>query len=92
MILTRFGCEDGSRLILLRVVSFRGGVFSSLVGVLVGGSSTHNNVSTSAAFCALNDYVGDRNRVTGYECIFRRMFLDRFHYTVDDLIPLLSFY
>ena len=29
--------------------------------------STHNNFSTSAASCALGDFVGDRNRVTG-EC------------------------
>ena len=27
--------------------------------------SIHNNFSTSAAICALGDYVGDRNRVTG---------------------------
>ena len=27
--------------------------------------SIHNNFSTSAAICALGDFVGDRNRVTG---------------------------
>ena len=31
----------------------------------VSSKSLHNNFSTSAAICALGDYVGDRNRVTG---------------------------
>ena len=41
-----------------------------MFGGLFGGLSSHSNFSTSAAICAMGERGGNRNRVTGQECIF----------------------
>ena len=51
--------------IIISFSIFRVVLFSSFSAFCVGGLSIHSNFSTSAAICALGDYVGDRNRVTG---------------------------
>ena len=42
--------------------------FLHFFGFLVGGKSIHSTFSRSAAFCALVERGGNRNRVTGKEC------------------------
>ena len=47
--------------------------FLHFFGFLVGGKSIHSTFSRSAAFCALVERGGNRNRVTGKELKFQKM-------------------